>query len=77
MRVEDRGESECLAVMAGIRTETLSDAKAGRLPLGLHVTREFDQSVNRERQMTAKAGAVLGHEPFMGSHRLACRGDEC
>jgi len=35
MRVEDRGESECLAVMAGIRTETLSDAKAGRLPLGL------------------------------------------
>ena len=33
MRVEDRGESECLAVMAGIRTETLSDAKAGRLPL--------------------------------------------
>ena len=35
MRVEDRGESERLAVMAGIRTETLSDAKAGRLPLGL------------------------------------------
>lgn len=35
MRVEDRGESECLAVMAGIRTETLFDAKAGRLPRGL------------------------------------------
>jgi len=39
LRVEDCGKSERLAVMAGIRAETSSDAKAGRLPRG-HSWRE-------------------------------------
>jgi len=37
--VEECGESECPAVMDGIRAEILLDAKAGRLPRG-HTWRE-------------------------------------
>ena len=41
VRVEDRGESERPTVMAGIRVATLSDAKAGRLPLGFRHERTW------------------------------------
>src|SRR5215470_6059748 len=44
MRVEDRGESERPTVMVGIRIAILSDAKAGRLPLGF---RSRENSANR------------------------------
>ncbi len=37
--VEECGESECLSVIGGIRTETSSDTKVGRLPRG-HSWRE-------------------------------------
>jgi hypothetical protein len=40
-----------------------------------HITREFDQSADGERQMTAKAGAC-GRGPFMESHTPAYREDE-
>ena len=33
--VKDCGESECLPVMGRIKIETLSYAKAGRLPQGI------------------------------------------
>lgn len=49
MRAEDGGESECLAVMAGIRIVTLSDAKAGRLPLGL---RSRENLINRPNRIS-------------------------
>jgi len=42
--VKECGESECLAVMAGIRAGTSLDAKASRLPLG-HSWRE--KMINR------------------------------
>lgn len=42
--VKECGESECLAVMAGIRAGTSPDAKAGRLPQG-HSWRE--KMINR------------------------------
>jgi RNA-directed DNA polymerase len=44
LRVKECGKSEGLSVMGGIRTETLSDAKVGRLPYG-HSWRE--NSINR------------------------------
>lgn len=46
--VKDRGESEGPAVMDGIRTETSSDAKAGRLPRGHSWRENFDQSLYGE-----------------------------
>src|SRR5271169_3989001 len=35
VRAQERGKSECPAVMEGIRVATSPDAKAGRLPHGL------------------------------------------
>jgi len=40
--VEECGESECPAVMDGIRAETSLDAKAGRLPRGHSWRENFD-----------------------------------
>ena len=39
--VEECGESECPAVMDGIRAATSPDAKAGRLPQGLSLRENF------------------------------------
>lgn len=50
--VKDRGESEGPAVMDGIRTETSSDAKAGRLPRGHSWRENLDQSLYGGKQMT-------------------------
>jgi hypothetical protein len=47
MRVEDRGESERPTVMVGIRIATLSDAKAGRLPLGFRSRENLANRPNR------------------------------
>jgi hypothetical protein len=44
--------------MVGIRIATLSDAKAGRLPLGFR-SRENLANRPNDRQMTAQAGAIL------------------
>jgi hypothetical protein len=45
--IEDRGESERPTVMAGIRIATLSDAQAGRLPLGFRSRKNLANRPNR------------------------------
>jgi len=58
--VKECGESECPAVMVGIRAETSLDAKAGRLPCGHSWRENFDQSLYEGRQMTAIGAKATG-----------------
>src|SRR3954447_8116236 len=58
--VKECGESECPAVMDGIRAETSPDAKAGRLPHGHSWRENFDKSLYEERQMTAIDAKATG-----------------
>src|SRR5215472_10859037 len=46
VRAQERGESECPAVMDGIRVATSPDAKAGRLPHGLSSPESFQNHLN-------------------------------
>lgn len=58
--VKECGESECPAVTDGIRAETSSDAKAGRLPRGHSWRENFDQSLYEGMQMTAIGAKATG-----------------
>lgn len=58
--VEECGESECPAVMDGIRAATSPDAKAGRLPRGHSWRENLFQSLYEEKQMTANDTKVSG-----------------
>lgn len=58
--VEECGESECPAVMVGIRAETSLDAKAGRLPRGHSWRENLDEPLYEEKQMTAIDTKVSG-----------------
>ncbi|WP_459252761.1 reverse transcriptase N-terminal domain-containing protein [Paraburkholderia sp. RL17-373-BIF-A] len=58
--VKECGESECPAVMDGIRAATSLDAKAGRLPCGHSWRENLDQSLYEGRQMTAIGAKATG-----------------
>jgi len=58
--VKECGESECPAVMAGIRAATSPDTKVGRLPHGHSWRENLDQPLYEEKQMTVNDAKASG-----------------
>jgi hypothetical protein len=61
VRAQDRGKSECPAVMDGIRVATSPDAKAGRLPRGLSSPESLQNHLNG-RKANERSNTLLDEE---------------
>jgi hypothetical protein len=67
VRAQDRGKSECPAVMDGIRVATSPDAKAGRLPRGLSSPESLQNHLNgRKANERSNTGACTSGVAWNG-----------
>ena len=70
VRAQERGKSECPAVMDGIRVATSPDAKAGRLPHGLSSPESLQNHLYGRKAIECSNTGACAFRRDVGRHQL-------